>query len=135
MRHRAKIMKTVTQKTDPSSLSREQFVAGPVGDVLIADWRRANAAAVRRSLDSLRKLLLARNDRTLILFEVSEMRWDAKLPFEGIAWMQQVNHKVARAALVGVSGLQQAILSSLRTISRHPLPVFATRAEAMAWLI
>lgn len=118
----------------PSSPRREHFVSGPAGDLLIADWRRADAVAARRSLESLRLLLMARNERALMLFDVSEMRWDAKLPFDGIAWMQQVNDKVARTALVGVSGLQQAILSPLRTLSRHPLHVFATRSEAVVWL-
>lgn len=42
---------------------------------------------------------------------------------------------VKRAAVIGISGLQSLIYEAVQAFSRRKLPQFATREEALAWLV
>ena len=114
--------------------SRESFLPTPAGEILLVNWQSATAAEVRESMEAVKCLLTRRRARTLVLFEVAGMRWDAKLPFEAIPWVKEISPLTARVAIVGVAGLQLSVLAGLRSLTKLPLPVFADRAEAIAWL-
>ena len=113
---------------------RDRFQTVGSSEVLIADWRGALPAEVRTSMQAVSKLLAARPGRVMVLFQVEGMRWDAKLPFEGVAWMKGISSKMSRVAIAGASGLQLTVLHGMRSLSKFSLPVFATREEAIAWL-
>ena len=80
-------------------------------------------------------LIAKRPGKVRVLFEVDGMRWDAKLPFEGVTWMKEIGVKTSRVAIAGASGLQLTVINGMRSLSKYTLPVFATRAEAVAWLM
>ena len=103
-------------------------------EILVADWREATPAELRSSMVAISSLLRQRLGKSLLLFEVVGMRWDAKVPFEGVAWMREVAPRIGRVAIAGASGLQLTVLSGMRSLSGMPLPVFPTREEAIAWL-
>jgi len=113
---------------------RDRFETIANCEVLVADWRGSSPAEVRASMEAVLKLLASRRGKVMVLFEVGGMRWDAKLPFEGVAWMKDVGARTGRVAIAGASGLQLTVINGMRSLSRYRLPVFATREEAIAWL-
>lgn len=86
-------------------------------------------------MEAVLQLLRKRPGKVMVLFEVDGMRWDAKLPFEGVPWMKTVGEKTSRVAIAGASGLQLTVINGMRSLSKFTLPVFATRQEAVAWLM
>ena len=118
---------------NPTSL-RDRYETIGSSEVLVADWRGASPAEVRTSMATVLKLLAQRAGKVDVLFEVDGMRWDAKLPFEGVAWMKEIGARTARVAIAGAAGLQLTVINGMRSLSRFPLPVFATRQEAVVWL-
>jgi hypothetical protein len=113
---------------------RDRFETIGNSEVLIADWRGSTPADVRASMAAVLKLLASRRGKVMVLFQVEGMRWDAKLPFEGVAWMKEVAPRTSRVAIAGATGLQLTVISGMRTLSKMPLPVFPTRDEAVVWL-
>jgi hypothetical protein len=115
--------------------TRESFVRPGTSEIFVVDWSGASAAEVRESMARVRETLSKRNGRkVLMLVDITGTRWDAKLPFECPAWVAQISPTVGRLAIVGIAGLQHAILSGLRSLTRQPLLTFATLDEANAWL-
>jgi hypothetical protein len=117
-----------------STAIRDRFEKIGNVEVLVADWRGSSPNEVRASMDAVLKLLAKRPGKVMVLFEVQGMRWDAKLPFEGVAWMKDVGARTGRVAIAGASGLQLTVINGMRSLSKYRLPVFATREEAIAWL-
>jgi hypothetical protein len=117
-----------------TAVARDRFETIGNSEVLIADWRGSSAAEVRASMQAVLKLLASRPGKVMVLFEVEGMRWDAKLPFEGVAWMREVGPRTSRVAISGAQGLQLTVINGMRSLSKFALPVFATRQEAIAWL-
>jgi hypothetical protein len=113
---------------------RDRFEKISNCEILVADWRGSSPADVRASMEAVLKLLRSRPGKVMVLFEVERMRWDAKLPFEGVAWMKEVGARTSRVAIAGASGLQLTVINGMRSLSKYRLPVFATRDEAVAWL-
>ena len=113
---------------------RDRFEKISSCEILVADWRGSSPADVRASMEAVLKLLRSRPGKVMVLFEVEGMRWDAKLPFEGVAWMKEVGARTSRVAIAGASGLQLTVINGMRSLSKYRLPVFATRDEAVAWL-
>lgn len=115
--------------------SRESFVKSGTSDILMVDWSGASAGEVRESMGRVRAILEARKGRkVLMLVNVAGTRWDAKLPFEIPGWAGHLGTTVGRLAVIGIAGLQLAVLSGIRALTRQPMPTFATTAEAQAWL-
>jgi hypothetical protein len=114
---------------------RDRFETIGSSEVLVADWRKSTPAEVRSSMDAVLKLIAQRPGKVMVLFEVDGMRWDAKLPFEGVAWSKLIGVKTSRVAIAGASGLQLTVINGMRSLSRYSLPVFATRDEAVRWLM
>jgi hypothetical protein len=119
---------------DKAAAVRDRFEK--IGDleVLVADWRGSTPNEVRTSMQAMLDLLRSRGGKVMVLFEVEGMRWDAKLPFEGVAWMRNVAPRTSRVAISGAGGLQLTVINGMRSLSKMPLPVFATREEAIKWL-
>ena len=113
---------------------RDRYETIGNSEVLVADWRGATPGDVRASMEAVDKLLAKRAGKVMVLFQVDGMRWDAKLPFEGVAWMKEMGQRTSRVAIAGASGLQLTVINGMRTHTRFNLPVFATREEALAWL-
>lgn len=113
---------------------RDRFETIGTSEILVADWRGASPAEVRASMGAVLRLLATRPGKVMVLFEVAGMRWDAKLPFEGVAWMKEVGARTGRVAIAGASGLQLTVINGMRSLSKYSLPVFATREEAVVWL-
>ena len=113
---------------------RDRFETIGNTEILVADWRGSSPAEVRASMEAVSRLLESRSGNVSVLFEVAGMRWDAKLPFEGVAWTKEIGVKTGRVAIAGASGLQLTVINGMRTLSKFRLPVFATREEAIAWL-
>jgi hypothetical protein len=117
-----------------ATTARDRFESIGGSEVLVADWRGSSAAEVRTSMAAVLTLLATRPGKVMVLFEVEGMRWDAKLPFEGVAWIKEMGPRTSRVAISGAQGLQLTVINGMRSLTRFPLPVFATRAEAVAWL-
>jgi hypothetical protein len=117
-----------------SVASRESFQRTNGVDILIVNWQNATAPEVRASMDLVREILTSRPAKSLVLFDVAGMRWDAKLPFEAVPWIKEMTAFTARVAITGVSGLQQTVLTGLRSLTRLQLPVFESRSHATSWL-
>jgi hypothetical protein len=113
---------------------RDRFETIRNVEILIADWRGSTPSDVRASMAAMLKLLGTRRSKVFVLFEVEGMRWDAKLPFEGVSWMREVAPRTSRVAIAGATGLQLTVIAGMRSLSKMPLPVFPTREEAIAWL-
>lgn len=116
------------------STVRDRFETVGNQEILVADWRGSLPKDVRASMASVLKLLATRRGKVFVLFEVEGMRWDAKLPFEGVTWMKDVAPRTSRVAIAGASGLQLTVIAGMRSLTKMPLPVFATRDEAIVWL-
>ena len=121
-------------RTAQPSRVRDSFTIVNGVEILVADWREATPAELRVSMGAISNLLRQRLGKSLLLFEVVGMRWDAKVPFEGVAWMREIAPRIGRVAIAGASGLQLTVLTGMRSLSGMPLPVFPTREEAIAWL-
>ena len=117
-----------------NSTVRDRFETVGSHEILVADWRGSLPKDVRASMAAVLKLLSTRPGKVFVLFEVEGMRWDAKLPFEGVAWMKDVAPRTSRVAIAGASGLQLTVIAGMRSLTKMALPVFATRDEAIAWL-
>ncbi|MEO8035627.1 MAG: STAS/SEC14 domain-containing protein [Acidobacteriota bacterium] len=115
--------------------TRESFVRAGASEILIVDWSGGSAGEVRESMLRVRTILESRNGRkTLMLVNITGTRWDAKLPFEIPGWAGHIGPFVGRLAIVGVAGLQQAVLSGIRALTRQPMPTFPNVDEAKTWL-
>ena len=117
-----------------NTLVRDRFETVGNTEILVADWRGSSPAEVRASMAAVQQLLSTRRGKVFVLFEVEGMRWDAKLPFEGVAWMKEVAPRTSRVAIAGATGLQLTVIAGMRSLSKMPLPVFASREDAIAWL-
>ena len=117
-----------------SAAVRDRFETVGNQEILVADWRGSSPKDVRASMAAVLKLLSTRREKVFVLFQVEGMHWDAKLPFEGVAWMKDVAPRTSRVAISGAAGLQLTVIAGMRSLTKMPLPVFATRDEAIAWL-
>lgn len=126
--------KTTRRPSSPLGGARESVHSAAGAEILVVNWQNATAPEVRSSMNTIEELLKARAKKILMLFDVGGMRWDAKLPFEGVTWMKSIAPFTGRVAIIGVAGLQQSVLSGLRALTKMPLPVFADRSAATAWL-
>ena len=118
----------------PSLSGRESFQRTNGAEVLIVNWQNATPPEVRVSMGVVQTLLAKRRAKSLVLFDVAGLRWDAKLPFEAIPWIKDLAPLTARVAIIGIAGLQQSVLAGLRSLTRLQLPVFPDRSAATAWL-
>src|SRR5689334_18538014 len=123
---------TVDQKIS----SRVQFIEYFGKKVLFINYAHCDAAMMREIAGEGHRVLSQEPlNSVLTLNDVTGASFDQE-SVAALKSMVAANAPyVKRGAVIGISGLQSLIYEAVQAFSRRKLPQFATREQALAWLV
>jgi hypothetical protein len=118
-------------------MERVRFIEHNGVAVLLADYSGGiTEAEGLTAIAEVKRIASLQLPHTLLLLtDVSGAPFNTRL-VEALKELAAYNAPyVRRAAVVGVAGLQKIIYSAVQRVSKRQIPAFATRQEALDWLV
>ena len=119
-----------------AAAARVRFIEHMGQQVLLIDYSHCDVAMLKLVVEEGHRVISRQlPNSVLTLNDVSGTSFDQ----ESVAVLKSrvaANAPyVKRAAVIGISGLQALIYAGVQTFSNRRIPLFASRAEALQWLV